>query len=118
MLKGLFKNLVGQASTIIDEVVTTDEERLQLKQQFESMVKNHEKQMFELEVADRKSARNMYQDDSFIQKVLAIIFTTAYFALSYIMFRYFVISESVYLITKLVLLARCLVRCQARLIQL
>ncbi len=93
MLKGLFKNLVGQASTIIDEVVTTDEERLQLKQQFESMVKNHEKQMFELEVADRKSARNMYQDDSFIQKVLAIIFTTAYFALSYIMFRYFVISD-------------------------
>ena len=93
MIKGLFKNLVGQASTIIDEVVTTDEERLQLKQQFEAMVKNHEKEMFELEVADRKSARNMYQDDSFIQKVLAIIFTSAYFALSYIMFRYFVMSD-------------------------
>ena len=93
MLKGIFKNLVGQASTIIDEVVTTDEERLQLKQQFESMVKNHEKEMFELEVADRKSARTMYQDDSLIQKLLAIIFTTAYFVLSYIMFRYFVMSD-------------------------
>ncbi len=93
MIKGLIKNLVGQASTIIDEVVTTDEERLQLKQKFESMAKDHEKQMFELEVADRKSARTMYQDDSLIQKILAIIFTTAYFVLSYIMFRYFVISD-------------------------
>lgn len=93
MIKGLIKGLVGQASTIIDEVVTTDEERLQLKQKFESMVKDHEKQMFELEVADRKSARTMYQDDSLIQKILAIIFTTAYFTLSYIMFRYFVFSD-------------------------
>jgi len=57
------------------------------------MIMNHEKEMFELEVADRKSARTMYSDDSLIQKILAIIFTTAYFALSYIMFRYFVISD-------------------------
>ena len=95
MWKGLIKNLVGQASSIIDEVVTTEEEKLQLKQKFEGMMINHEKEMFELEVADRKSARNMYQDDSLIQKILAIIFTTAYFILSYIMFRYFVLSDIV-----------------------
>lgn len=93
MIKGIIKNLVGQASTIIDEVVTTEEEKLQLKQKFEGMIMSHEKEMFELEVADRKSARTMYSDDSLIQKILAIIFTTAYFALSYIMFRYFVVSD-------------------------
>ena len=31
MFKNIIGKLVGQASTIIDEVVTTDEERLELK---------------------------------------------------------------------------------------
>jgi hypothetical protein len=92
MIKHIIKNLAGQASSIIDEVVTTKEEKLRLKQEFESMIKTHEKEMYELEVADRKSSRTMFSDDSLIQKVLAIIFTCAYFFLSYVMFRYFVIN--------------------------
>tara|TARA_B100001093_G_scaffold267951_2_gene256277 strand:- start:3474 stop:3866 length:393 start_codon:yes stop_codon:yes gene_type:complete len=92
MIKNIIKSLVGQASTIIDEVVTTDEEREQLKQQFKKVVQNHEKDMFALEVQDRKSARTMFSDDSIIQKVLAIIFTCAYFFLSYTMFKYFVMN--------------------------
>jgi len=93
MIKNIIKNLVGQASTIIDEVVTTDEERIQLKNQFEKVVKNHEKEMFALEVKDRESAREIYKDDNIIQKVLAIIFTVAYFFLSYTMFKYFVLNS-------------------------
>ena len=92
MIKNIIKSLVGQASTIIDEVVTTDEERIQLKQQFEKAVKEHEKDMFALEVKDRDSAREIYKDDAIIQKVLAIIFTVAYFFLSYTMFKYFVLN--------------------------
>jgi len=92
MIKNILKSLVGQASTIIDEVVTTKEEKLQLKQKFEEVIKNHEKKMFELEVEDRKSARVMFMDDSLIQKVLAIIFTCAYFFLSYTMFKFFVLN--------------------------
>jgi hypothetical protein len=92
MIKSIIQSLVGQASTIIDEVVTTDEERIQLKQQFEKVVKNHEKEMFALEVKDRESAREIYKDDAIIQKVLAIIFTIAYFFLSYTMFKYFVLN--------------------------
>ena len=92
MIKSIIQSLVGQASTIIDEVVTTDEERIQLKQQFENVVKNHEKEMFALEVKDRESAREIYKDDAIIQKVLAIIFTIAYFFLSYTMFKYFVLN--------------------------
>jgi len=93
MIKNIIKSLVGQASTIIDEVVTTDEERIQLKNQFEKVVKNHEKEMFALEVKDRESAREIYKDDNVIQKVLAIIFTVAYFFLSYTMFKYFVLNS-------------------------
>tara|TARA_R100000664_G_C2752608_1_gene139888 strand:- start:83 stop:478 length:396 start_codon:yes stop_codon:yes gene_type:complete len=90
MIKKIIKNLIGNASTILDEVITTDEERLAAKQKLEELLQSHEKQMFELEVEDRKSARTMYQDDSSIQKILAIVFTIAYFMLSFIMFRYFV----------------------------
>ncbi len=92
MIKNIIQSLVGQATNIIDEVVTTDEERIQLKQQFEKVVKNHEKDMFALEVKDRESAREIYKDDATIQKVLAIIFTVAYFFLSYTMFKYFVLN--------------------------
>ena len=90
MIKNILKNLVGQASTIIDDVVTTDEERLKLKNEFEKVIQDHEKEMFALEVQDRTSARTMFMDDSFIQKILAIIFTCAYFLISYFMFECFI----------------------------
>ena len=92
MIKNIIKSLVGQASTIIDDVVTTDEERLKLKNEFEKVIQDHEKEMFALEVQDRDSARTMFMDDSFIQKILAIIFTCAYFFLSYTMFKFFVLN--------------------------
>ena len=92
MIKNIIKSLVGQASTIIDDVVTTDEERLKLKNEFEKVIQEHEKEMFALEVQDRSSARTMFMDDSFIQKILAIIFTCAYFFLSYTMFKFFVLN--------------------------
>ena len=72
--------------------LTTDEERLALKQKLEEVVQNHEKEMYALEVEDRKSARSMFSDDNIIQKALAIIFTAAYFFLSYTMFEYFVMN--------------------------
>tara|TARA_R100001443_G_scaffold110570_2_gene122607 strand:+ start:175 stop:570 length:396 start_codon:yes stop_codon:yes gene_type:complete len=93
MIKGLIKSLIGNASNILDEVITTDEERAAAKQKLEELLKTHEKEMFELEVEDRKSARTMYSDDASIQKVLATVFTVAYFALSFIMFRYFVTGD-------------------------
>jgi len=92
MLKNILGKLVGQASTIIDEVVTTDEERLVLKNKLEELHKEHEQEIFKLEVEDRKSARTMFMGDNVIQKTLAIIFTGAYFFLSYTMFKYFVMN--------------------------
>jgi hypothetical protein len=92
MFKNILGKLIGQASDIIDEVVTTDEEREQLKKQFKEVVQNHERDMYALEVEDRKSARVLFKDDSYIQKILAIIFTSAYFFLSYTMFEYFVMN--------------------------
>jgi hypothetical protein len=93
MIKGIIKNLIGNASSILDEVITTDEEKAQAKQKLEELFKNHERDMFALEVDDRKDARSMYKDDNQIQKILAGLFTLAYFVLSYIMFNHFVLGE-------------------------
>ena len=49
-----------------------------------------EKEAFAKEVEDRKSARDMYKDDALIQKVLATLFTVAYFGISFVMFQHFV----------------------------
>tara|TARA_R100001443_G_C3350590_1_gene176745 strand:+ start:197 stop:601 length:405 start_codon:yes stop_codon:yes gene_type:complete len=40
MLGGIFKSLIGNASSIIDEVVTTEEEKLSLKLQMKTMLEN------------------------------------------------------------------------------
>ena len=93
MIKKIIKTLIGNASSILDEVITTDEERATAKERLEALLKTHEKEMFELEVEDRKRAREMNSDDASIQKILATVFTIAYFALSFIMFRYFVTGD-------------------------
>mgnify|MGYP003144145367 FL=1 len=93
MIKSIIKNLVSDSSKILDEVITTDEERLKAKHELKSLLKNHEQTMYQLEVEDRKSARIMYQNDSNIQKILATIFTVAYFILSFLLARYFVIGD-------------------------
>ena len=42
MLKGIFKSLIGNASEIIDEVVTTKEEKLTLKNKMREILANAE----------------------------------------------------------------------------
>ncbi len=93
MIKDIIKNLVSQSSEILDECITTKEEKLEAKRKIQELLKTHKKQMYELEVEDRKSARDMYKDDSLIQKILATIFTMAYFVLSFVLARYFILGD-------------------------
>ena len=93
MIKSIIKSLVSDSSKILDEVITTKEEKLEAKHKLKSLLKSHEQTMYQLEVEDRKSARAMYSADSNIQKILAPIFTIAYFVLSFVLARYFVIGD-------------------------
>ncbi len=95
MLGGLFGKLVESAEGILDEVITTDEEREKVKLEIKKIMLDAEREAFTKEVEDRKSAREMYRDDAIIQKVLATLFTLAYFGLTYVMFRYFVLKDVV-----------------------
>jgi len=90
---GLFGKVVDNAEGILDKVITTDKERDEAKLALRRLLLEAETEAFNKEVEDRKSARDMYKDDAFIQKVLATLFTAAYFGLSFMMFRFFVMKD-------------------------
>ena len=90
---GLFGKVVDNAEGILDKVITTDKERDEAKLALRRLLLEAETEAFAKEVEDRKSARDMYKDDAFIQKILATLFTVAYFALSFVMFRFFMIGD-------------------------
>ena len=93
IIGGLFSKVVDNAEGILDKVITTDKERDEAKLALKSLLLEAEREAFAKEVEDRKSARDMYKDDAFIQKVLATLFTAAYFGLSFMMFKVFVVKE-------------------------
>ena len=90
---GLFGKVVDNAEGILDKVITTDKERDEAKLALRKLLLEAETEAFNKEVEDRKSARDMYKDDAIIQKILATLFTVAYFGLSFMMFRFFVLGD-------------------------
>ena len=90
---GLFGKVVENAEGILDKVITTDKERDEAKLALRKLLLDAETEAFKQEVEDRKSARDMYKDDALIQKILATLFTVAYFGLSFMMFRFFVMGD-------------------------
>ena len=93
VIGSLFSKVVNNAEGILDKVITTDKERDEAKLALKTLLLEAEKEAFAKEVEDRKSARDMYKDDAFIQKILATLFTAAYFGLSFMMFKVFVVKE-------------------------
>ena len=93
IMSGLFGKIVDNAEGILDKVITTDKERDEAKLALRRLLLEAETEAFKQEVEDRKSARDMYKDDALIQKILATLFTTAYFGLSFMMFRVFVMGD-------------------------
>jgi len=93
LVGSLFSKVVDNAEGILDKVITTDKERDEAKLALKRLLLEAETEAFAKEVEDRKSARDMYKDDAIIQKILATLFTIAYFGLSFMMFRFFVLGE-------------------------
>tara|TARA_R110002020_G_scaffold28732_4_gene91233 strand:- start:3729 stop:4139 length:411 start_codon:yes stop_codon:yes gene_type:complete len=93
ILGGIFGKLFDNAEGILDQVITTDEEREQAKIQLQKLLLDAEREAFAKEVEDRKDARSLYKSDALIQKILATLFTAAYFGLTYVMFKYFVTKD-------------------------
>jgi hypothetical protein len=90
ILGNLFGKVVDNAEGILDKVITTDKERDEAKLAIKKIILDAEREAFAKEVEDRKSARDLYKDDAIIQKLLATLFTVAYFGITFVMFQYFV----------------------------
>ena len=90
LVGGLFGKVLDNAEGILDKVITTDKERDEAKLALKSIMLEAEREAFAKEVEDRKDARDLYKDDAIIQKILATLFTIAYFGITYVMFNYFV----------------------------
>ena len=93
LLGGILSKVVDNAEGILDKVITTDKERDEAMLALKKLLLDAEREAFAKEVEDRKDARSMYKDDAIIQKILATLFTVAYFGLTYTMFKYFVLNE-------------------------
>ena len=65
MLKGIVKSLIGNAGEILDEVITTDEERLDAKRRLKELILNHQVEM-ERNISDRWKAD--MNSDSWLSK--------------------------------------------------
>jgi|TARA_Y100000385_G_C12892002_1_gene550370 hypothetical protein len=93
VLGGLFGKVLDNAEGILDKVITTDKERDEAKLAIQKVLLDAEREAFAKEVEDRKSARELYKDDAVIQKVLATLFTVAYFGISFVMFNHFILGD-------------------------
>ena len=93
IIGSLFSKVVDNAEGILDKVITTDKERDEAKLAIKRVLLEAEQEAFAKEVEDRKSARDLYKDDAIIQKILATLFTVAYFGLSFMMFRVFIMGD-------------------------
>lgn len=74
---------VSKARNILKKGAEKDEKVRELLIEFEMFKMDFERECFELEAEDRKDARNLYSNDSLIQKIFAIIFLIGYGALSW-----------------------------------
>ena len=77
--------LLGAVGKMIESSQMTPQDKEQARAQLTSL--------YQLEVEDRKSARTLYSSDGMVQKILAVVFTVAYFFLSYVMFQHFINHE-------------------------
>ena len=93
LVSSLFSKVVENAEGILDKVITTDKERDEAKLALKQLLLEAEREAFAKEVEDRKDARDLYKDDAVIQKILATLFTVAYFGFSFMMFRFFVLGD-------------------------
>ncbi len=79
--------LLDGAKNLIDEVVTSKEEKMQLTIKLEEMLKTHEQEIMNAEIADRNSARNREVEvvkagsKNWTQNILAYIGVSGFFAI-------------------------------------
>ena len=92
MIKNIIKSLVGQASTIIDDVVTTDEERLKLKMSLRKLYKTTRRKCLLLRFKTEVVLEQCLWTIALYKRYWLSSLLVPYFFLSYTMFKFFVLN--------------------------
>ena len=83
LVSGNYVGAIKEVGSMLSKNKDKNESIKALSNEFEMYKLEFEKEAFELELEDRKSARKLYVDDSLIQKIFAIIFLVGYGFLSW-----------------------------------
>lgn len=83
---------ISKVGEMLSEKAESDENAKLLLQEYDLNVKQWRLEAFEAEVKDRKSARQLFENDSMTQKILAGVFTCGYFAITGVLIRHFFIQ--------------------------
>jgi hypothetical protein len=88
LFTGGIEGIVNSVGNTVDKFVTTDEEKKEAELALRKIDLEFQQLQMDLEEAyikDRDSARRMYEHDSSLQKIFAIVFLAGYLAISAIM---------------------------------
>lgn len=94
ILTGNVGGAIDEISNILDSKKEESADIMALKLEFERNKNLFESEILRLEIEDRKSARELYKEDDIAQKILAALFTIAYFGISYVLINHFFTDES------------------------
>lgn len=89
ILTGDIGGAVEKVGDILKQKAETNAQAAQLLKEFELAKMDFKKEVFALEVKDRDSARELFKIDSAMQKLLAIVFTVAYFYICNVLLKHF-----------------------------
>lgn len=93
VVTGNYIGAVQEVGILLKSKSEKDQRVKSLLIEFEQYKMQFEKDCFEMESADRKDARSLYSLDGIIQKILAILFTSGYFAITYYLFSHFITKK-------------------------
>lgn len=82
-ITGNFSGAIEEVGDLLKKKAVEDEQARELYKEFEMFKMTFAKECFELEVDDRKDARDLYKTDDIMQKIFAIVFLVGYGLLSW-----------------------------------
>jgi hypothetical protein len=73
---------LGELANIADKFITTPDEKKEFQKYLKELKHNMETEVYNLEAQDRVNARDLYKEDSRLQKTYAIVFLSSYIILT------------------------------------
>lgn len=81
-LKDFIGGGLGEVGNLVDKFITTPDEKKEFQKYLKELQHKMEVEVYSLEAQDRVNARDLYKEDSRLQKTYAIVFLISYILLT------------------------------------